>query len=158
MICEFSLFRLACLRVFIAVKMSSNTQRTSKDRPRSLKCRHFCLPFDNHNYCPSCREANRDDPCVESPCDICSGFSVEQMQKIKNRSSMLGNRKQTLQKKMNLICWAGTWSPLLDLRQTLSVCFSTMSSAPAFEVIVPPTPGTALQQKIESKFEKSLGS
>ena len=65
-----------------AVKISSNTQRTSKDKARSLKCRHFCLLFDNHNFCPSCREANKgDDPFVtlESPCVICSGFSEEQM-------------------------------------------------------------------------------
>ena len=32
--------------LFIAVKMSSQ-QRSSKDKPRSLKCiDHFCLPFD----------------------------------------------------------------------------------------------------------------
>ena len=103
--------------------MSSNIQRTSKDKPRSLKCRHFCLPFDNHNYCPSCREANRgDDPCVtlECLCDICSGFSDEQMQRIKNRKCYV--RKQTLQKMMNSICWAmRTWNPLLDPRQTMRV-------------------------------------
>ena len=59
--------------------------QASKDKPRSLKCCHFCLSFDNHNYCPSCRESNRgDDPCVsnEKSCEICSGFSEEQ---IKNR-------------------------------------------------------------------------
>ena len=86
MICEFSWFRLACLHIFIVVKMSSNTQRTSKDKPRSLKCWHFCLPFDNHHYCPSCRDANKgDDACVtlESPCEISSGFSDEQVPKFK---------------------------------------------------------------------------
>ena len=122
MFCEFPQFRLVYAS-FIAVKMSSNTQRTSKEKPRSLKCRHFCLPFDNHNYCPSCREANRgDDPCVtlESSCDICSRFSDEQMLKIKNRKRYV--RKQTLQRMMNSICWAvRKWNPLLDLRQTLRV-------------------------------------
>ena len=105
MICEFSRFRLACLHVFSAVNMSSNTQRTSKDKPRSLKCQHFCLPFDNHNYCPSCREANRaGDPCVtlESPCDICSGFSDEQMQKIKNRKRYVRKQKADTSKEEEL--------------------------------------------------------
>ena len=90
MICTFSRVRLACLHIFIAVKMSTNTQRTIKDKPRSLKCQHFCLSFDNHNYCPSCKEANRDDPCVtlESPGEICSGFSDEQKQKLKTGSVM----------------------------------------------------------------------
>ena len=81
---------------FIAVKMSKTTQRTCKDKPRSLKCRHFCLPFDNHNFCPSCREANKgDDPCVtlESPCEICSGFSEEPMLKIKNRKRYVRKQK-----------------------------------------------------------------
>ena len=60
----------------------------SKDKPRSSKCRHFCLPFDSQNYCPVCTEANKgDDPCVtlEKPCEICLGFSEEQLLKIKNR-------------------------------------------------------------------------
>ena len=112
MICEYSRFRLACLRIFNAVTMSSNTQRTSKDKPRSLKCWHFCLPFDNHSYCPSCREANKgDDPCVtlESLCYIYSGFS---------NAKKLKTPTET----------------------------------------VPPAPGMALQQKIESKLERSLGS
>ena len=76
--------------------MSSNTQRTSKDKPRSVKCRHFCLPFDSHNYCPSCREANKgDDPCatLKSPCEICASFWDEQMNKIKNRKRYVRKQK-----------------------------------------------------------------
>ena len=45
---------------------------------------NFCLPLDSHNYCPSCREANKsNDACVtlESPCEICASFSDEQMNK-----------------------------------------------------------------------------
>ena len=75
---------------------SSNMQRTSKDKPRSVKCRHFCLPFDSHNYCPSCREASKgDDPCVtlESLCEICASFSDEQMNKIKNRKHYVRKQK-----------------------------------------------------------------
>ena len=73
--------------------MSSNTQRTSKEKPRSLKCRHFCLPFDNHNYCPPCREANRgDNPCVTVE-SLCSSFSDEQMLTIKNRKHYVRKQK-----------------------------------------------------------------
>ena len=76
--------------------MSSNSQRTSKDKPRSVKCRHFCLHFDSHNYCPSCREANKgDDPCVtlKSPCEICASSSDEQINKIKNRKRYIRKQK-----------------------------------------------------------------
>ena len=78
---------------FIAVKISSH--QGSKDQPRSSKCHHFCFPFDSYNYCPACREANKgDDPCVtlEKLCEICSGFSEEQILKIKNRHGYV--RKQ----------------------------------------------------------------
>ena len=65
-----------------------------------------------------------------------------------------------------------TLNPLLDLRQTLSVLQPTylpllhVHNPYPFESLslktpakpVPPTPGTALQQKIESKLEKSLGN
>ena len=74
----------------------SSHQRLSKDKPRSLKCCHFCLPFDNHNFCPSCREFNKgDEPCVtlEALCEICSGFSEEQMLKIKNRKCYVRKQK-----------------------------------------------------------------
>ena len=158
--------------------MSSNTQRTSKDKPRSLKCRHFCLPFDNHNYCPSCRKANRgDDPsiCVtlESPCDICSGFSDEQMQKIKNRKRYVRKQKPVTSKddELDLLgdedveSFTGSQADLEGAADNLFASppcpqplrFKSLSlKTPA--KTVPPTPGTALQQKIESKLEKSLGS
>ena len=71
-----------------------SSHQASKDKPRSL--RHFCLPFDNHNYCPSCRESNKgDDPCVknEKPCEICSGFFKEQILKIKNRLRYIRKEK-----------------------------------------------------------------
>ena len=74
------------------------SNQTSKDKPRSCKCRHFCLPFDSHNYCAACREANKgDDPCVtlEKPCEICSGFSKEQILKIKNRRRYVRKQKAT---------------------------------------------------------------
>ena len=105
---------------FIAVKMSSQ-QKSSKDKPRSLKCRHFCFPFDNHNFCPSCREGNKgDDPCVtlEESCEICSHMP-----------------------NINLFAYPPRPQPLH---------FESLSlKTPAKSV--PPTLGMALQQNIESK-------
>ena len=74
------------------------SHQASKDKSRSSKCRHFCLPFDSHNYCPACREANNgDDPCVtlEKLCEICLGFSEEQLLKIKNRRRYAQKQKAT---------------------------------------------------------------
>ena len=74
--------------------MPSHQANTNKTR--SLKCRHFCLPFDLHNYCPSCREPGKgDDPCItnEKPCNICSSFSEEQLLKIKNRQKYVWKQK-----------------------------------------------------------------
>ena len=72
-----------------------SSHQASSNKPRCLKC-HFCLPFDTHNYCPFCRESNkRDDPCVtnEKPCNICSGFSEEQILKIKHRRRYVRKQK-----------------------------------------------------------------
>ena len=84
--------------------------QTNKDKPRALKCHHFCFSFNLHNYCPTCREAGKDDdPCVtfETPCDICASFTDDQMKKIQHRKRYLKNKKRKLVLKiMNLIFWA----------------------------------------------------
>ena len=70
--------------------------QANKDKPRALKCRHFCFSFDLHNYCPTCREAGKgDDPCVtfETPCQVCTSFSDEQLKKIQNRKRYLKKQK-----------------------------------------------------------------
>ena len=154
----------------------SSHQRSSKDKPRSLKCRHSCLPFDNHNFCPSCREANKgDDPCVtlESLCEIYSGFPEEQMLKIKNRKRYVRKQKADTSKddELDLLgdegveSFTGSQADLEGVADNLftypphpqPLCFESLSlKTPAKSVA--PTPGTALQQKIESKLKKSLGS
>ena len=156
--------------------MSSNTHRTNKDKPRSVKCQHFFLPFDSHNYCPSCREAKKgDDPCVtlESPCDICASFLDEQMTKIKNRKCYVRKQKADTSRdnELDLLddedvdSLTGSQADLKGAAQQLFASppgrrplrFESLSlKTPA--KTVPPTPGTALQQKIKSKLEKSLGS
>ena len=148
--------------------MSSNTQRTSKDKPRSVKCRYFCLPFDSHNYCPSCREAN-NDPCVtlESPCEIYASFSDEQMNKIKNRKHYVRKQKADTSRdnELDLLgdedvdSFTGSQA---DLEAAASQLFASPPhpqplrfeslSLTTPEKSVLPTPGTALQQKIESNF------
>ena len=153
------------------------SHQASKDKPRSSKCRHFCLPFDSHNYCPACREANKgDDPCVtlEKPCEICSGFSEEQWLKIKNRRRYVWKQKATdtskdddldLLEDEDMESFSGLHADLEGATDNLFASpphpqhlrFEALSlKTPA--KTVPPTPGTALQQKIESKLEKSLGS
>ena len=70
--------------------------QANKDKPRAQKCRHFCFSFDLHNYCPTCREAGKgDDPCVtfETPCQVCTSFSDEQLKKIQNRKRYLKKQK-----------------------------------------------------------------
>ena len=73
-----------------------SSHQTNKDKPRSSKCRHFCFPFDTHNYSPTCRESGKgDDPCVtfENPCQICGSFTEEQMLKISQRKRYIKKQK-----------------------------------------------------------------
>ena len=60
------------------------------------KCRHFGFIFHTHNYCPTCRGAGKgDDLCVtnEKPCNICAGFTEEQLIKIKHRHRYVRKKK-----------------------------------------------------------------
>ena len=161
------------LGIFCCIKISSH-QVSSK--PTSFKCQHFCFPFDSHNYGPSCRESGKgDDPCVTnlSPCNICSNFTEQQQTKIKHR-----RRYTRKQKSSNINTTKDNLNLLGDDEESFTVTQADLggaaenlfSSPPRpqplrFESLslktphnVPPTPGTALQNKIESRLEKSLGS
>ena len=73
-----------------------SSQQSNKDKLRSNKCRHFCFPFDVHNYCPTCRESGKgDNPCItfETPCPIYTFFTEEQMQKIAQRKRYIRKQK-----------------------------------------------------------------
>ena len=158
----FSVHTCSSTHLFIAVKVSSH-QRSSKDKPRSLKYLHFCLPLDNHSFCPSCRESSKgDDPCVtfEAPCEICSGFTEEQMLKIKNRKRYVRKQKADTSKDDELdllgdeVVESFTGSQA-DLEGAADYLFASPHPQPLhFELLSL----TALQQKIESKLEKPLGS
>ena len=156
-------------------KMS--THQTSSIKPRSSKCHHFCFPFDAHNYCPSCTEAGKgDDPCVTSdePCQICAGFTEEQLVKIKHRRRYVRKQKasDTSKDDLDLLgdgveAFSGSQADLEGAADNLfssppcpkPLRFESLSlKTPQTRSQVPPTPGTALQNKIESNLEKSLGS
>ena len=66
---------------YFHLKMLSH--QTNKDKPRSNKCRHFCFPFDTHNYCH----------IFENPCQICGSFTEEQMLKISQRKCYIKKQK-----------------------------------------------------------------
>ena len=139
---------------FIAIKMSSH--KTSA-KPRSSKCRYFCFLFDSHNYCPTCRESGKgDDPCItnQSTCNICANFTEVQPIKIKHRCRYVRKQK----------AFSGSQA---DLESAADNLFSSPPHPQPlrFESLslktpqtVPPNPGTALQNKIESRLEKSLGN
>ena len=148
----------------------------NKDKPKSAKCHHFCFSFDTHNYFPTCRESGKgDDPCVtfEFPCGICAAFTEEQLIKITHRKRYVKKQKRDTNKddELDLLAdeevesFSGSHA---DLESAADNLFTSPPRPPplSFESLsiktpaksVPPTPGTALQQKIESKLEKSLGN
>ena len=153
-----------------------STHQTNKDKPRARKCCHFCFSSDLHNYCPTCRESGKvDDPCVsfEAPCDICASFKDEQMNKIQHRKRYIKKQKADASSakddELDLLgegdgdSFTGSNADLESAADNLFTSrprpqplpFSSLSlKTPA--KTVPPTPGTALQQKIETNLEKSL--
>ena len=170
---SFPRFRLFLSTSFIAYKMS--THQANKDKPRAQKCRHFCFSFDTHNFCPTCREAGKgDDPCVtfETPCEVCTSFTDEQLQKIQNRKRYLKKQKATTSSKDELdLLGEGDGDSFTGSNADLECAADSLFISPprpqplAFSSLslktpaktVPPTPGTALQNKIQSNLEKSLG-
>ena len=98
----------------------------------------------------------------------CASFSDEQMTKIKNRKQKddtFRDNELDLLADEDVDSFTGSQADLEGAAQQLfasslcpqSLCFESLSLKTQAKT-VPPTPGTALQQKIESKLEKSLGS
>ena len=118
-----------------------------------------------------------DDPCVtnQSQCTICANFSEEQQIKIKHTRWYF--RKQKASDSCNtskdddldllgddVEAFSGSQA---DLEGAADNLFSSLPHPQPlrFESLssktpqtFPPTPGTALQNKIESRLEKSLGN
>ena len=160
----------------LCFKMSAH--QTNKDKLRSVRCCHFCFAFHSHNYCLTCRESGKgDDPCVtfEFPCEICASVTEEQLIKITHRKCYVKKQKKdttsSKDDELNLLgdedvdSFTGYHA---DLESAADNLFTSppRPQPQAFESLslkmpaktVPPTPGTALQQKVESKLEKSLGN
>ena len=142
-----------------------SSHQTNKDKPRSVKCSHFCFAFDSYNYCPTCRESGKsDDPYVtfESPCEICASFTEEQLIKITHRKRYVKKQKRdtTTSKddELDIVgdedieSFTGSHADLESAADNLfsspprpqPLPFSSLSiKTPA--KTVPPTPGTALK-------------
>ena len=108
-----------------------------------------------------------------SPCNICSNFTEEQQIKIKHRRRYIRKQKasdlNTSKDDHDLLgedgdAFSGSRADLEGAAENLfsspprlqPLCFESLSLKTPHTV--PPTPGTALQNKIESRLEKSLGS
>ena len=141
-----------------------SSHQSNKDKPCASKCHHFCHAFDTHNFCPTCREAGKgEDPCVIfiSPCDICASFTEEQLTKITHRKSYV-KKPDKYDQVLYLLgdnsveSFAGSQA---DLKSATDHLFTSLPRPQplAFEALlrtpaktVPPTPHTALQQKLET--------
>ena len=154
-----------------------SSHQSKKDKPRASKCHHFCHAFDTHNYCLTCREAGKgDDPYVTfiSPCEICTSFTEEQLTKITHRKRYVkkpDKKADRNDEELDLLGDNSIESFVGSQADLESAADNLFTSPPrpqplAFEALslktpvktVPPTPGTVLQQKLETKLEKSLGS
>ena len=153
-----------------------SSHQSNKDKPHAAKCNHFCHPFDHHNYCPTCREAGKgDDPCVTllSPCTICSSFTDEQLAKITHRKRYSKKSDKNKAEDIDAELLGDNSSESYGGSQAeLEVAANRLFTSPprpqplSFEALllrtpartIPPTPGTALQQKVQAYLEKSLSS
>ena len=143
-----------------------SSHQSNKDKPRASKCNYFCHPFDHHNYCPTCREAGKgDNPCVTllSSCTICSSFTDEQLAKITHRKRYSKKSDKNQAEDIDSEQLGDNSSESYGGSQAeLEVAANRLFTSPprpqplSFEALplrtpartLPPTPGTALQQKI----------
>ena len=153
-----------------------SSHQSSKDKPRTAKCNHFCHPFGVHNYCPTCREAGKeDDPCVTliSPCDICSAFREEQLTKITHRKHYTKSADKKSDKDLDSkLLGDNSIESFGGSQAELEVAVYRLFTSPprpqplSFEALslhtpartIPPTPGTILQLKVQANLEKTLSS
>ena len=74
----------------------SSQDKVKKGQRKSVFCGHFMAEWDDHHYCPKCRDDMKgDDPCVKSSeCAICSAFSEDQKKKLVNRNRYKSKKTQ----------------------------------------------------------------
>ena len=82
-----------------SVLTMSSQEKIKKGQRKSVFCGHFMADWDDHHFCPKCRDDLKgDDPCVSSnstDCSLCLSFSEEQRKKIKNRNRYKSKKEQT---------------------------------------------------------------
>ena len=153
----FSEFRLG---IFYCLKISSHQAST---KPRSSKCGRFCFPFDLHKG----RVMIPVSPIYLLA--ISANFTEEQQTKIKHRRRYTWKQKSSSKDDLDLL--GDDEESFTGIQADLEGAAENLFSSPPrpqplrFESLslktphtVPPTPGTALQNKIESRLEKSLGN
>ena len=152
----------------------ATAHQSSKDKPRSSKCNHFCQPFDSHGYCPSCRDAGKgDDLCVTKAgtCQICASFTDEQSTKIANRRRYKKKHptSQASDKDRDEVL-GDSFESFSGSQAELEAAADHLFTSPprprplSFYPLplttpgrtVPPTPSTALHHKVHSSVEKAL--
>ena len=152
----------------------ATAHQSSKDKPRSSKCNHFCQPFDSHGYCPSCRDAGKgDDLCVTKAgtCQICASFTDEQSTKIANRRRYKKKHptSQASDKDRDEVL-GDSFESFSGSQAELEAAADHLFTSPprprplSFDPLplttpgrtVPPTPSTALHHKVHSSVEKAL--
>ena len=78
-----------------------SSHQTSKDKPRALKCHHFCDSFDTHKYYPTFKKTGKgEDPCVtfHASCHFCAAFTEAQMIKVTHRKCYVKKQKRDTSK------------------------------------------------------------
>ena len=68
----------------------SSQDKIKKGQRKNAFCGHFMADWDDHHYCPKCRDDLKgDDSCVTTSSNdfsVCAAFSEDQRKKIKNRN------------------------------------------------------------------------
>ena len=76
----------------------SSRDKIKKGQRKSVFCGHFMADWDDHHYCPKCRDDLKgDDVCVtnsSTDCSVCLAFSEDQRKKIKNRNRYKSKKEQ----------------------------------------------------------------
>ena len=74
----------------------SSQDKVKKGQRKSALCGHFMAEWDEHHYCPKCRDDFKgDDPCANfSDCLISASFSEDQRKKIRNRNRYKSKKDQ----------------------------------------------------------------
>ena len=109
----------------------SSQDKVKKGQKKSAFCGHFMAEWDDHHYCPKCRDDFKgDDPCANSSdCLICASFSEDQRKKIRNRNRYKSKKDQNSSGLVDNNKDAGIDDSLLDEDEsTVSVSSQGLSS------------------------------